>query len=174
MIDGLPEDQKLCLLLYYRDELTVAQIAEALQVSEGTVKSRLNYGRQKVKTKVEELEKQGTKLYGFAPMPLLALLLRQEAEAMSLPAGLTAASAATATTGAVVTGTAAATTAKVAGGLTVKIVAGVLAAGLTAGGVAVAKHAISSDNPMCQAYPSRRSYPWSSKRRTPVPPMRSC
>lgn len=173
MIDGLPEDQKLCLLLYYRDELTVAQIAEALQVSEGTVKSRLNYGRQKVKTKVEELEKQGTKLYGFAPMPLLALLLRQEAEAMSLPAGLTAASAATATTGAVVTGTAAATTAKV-GGLTVKIVAGVLAAGLTVGGVAVAKHAISSDNPMCQAYPSRRSYPWSSKRRTPVPPMRSC
>lgn len=146
MIDGLPEDQKLCLLLYYRDELTVAQIAEALQVSEGTVKSRLNYGRQKVKTKVEELEKQGTKLYGLAPMPLLALLLRQEAEAMSLPAGLAAASAATATTGAVVTGTAAATTAKVAGGLAVKIVAGVLAAGLTVGGVAVAKHAISPDN----------------------------
>lgn len=155
MIDGLPEDQKLCLLLYYRNDLTVAQIAEALQVSEGTVKSRLNYGRQKVKAKVEELEKQGTKLYGLAPMPLLALLLRQEAEAMPLPAGLTAASAATATTGAVVTGTAAATTAKVAGGLAVKIVAGMLAAGLTVGGVAVAKHAISSDNADVSSIPKQ-------------------
>lgn len=27
IIDGLPEDQKLCLLLYYRDELSVSQIA---------------------------------------------------------------------------------------------------------------------------------------------------
>lgn len=141
IIDGLPEDQKLCLLLYYRDELSVAQIAQALQVSEGTVKSRLNYGRRKVKSKVEALEKQGTKLYGLAPMALLVLLLRREAEAMPLPAGLTAAGAAAASNAAV-SGTAAAATAKAAGGLAVKIAAGVLAAGLIAGGAAVAKSAL--------------------------------
>ena len=141
MIDGLPEDQKLCLVLYYRDELSVAQIAQALQVSEGTVKSRLNYGRRKVKSKVEALEKQGTKLYGLAPMTLLALLLRQEAEAMPLPAGLAAAGAAAASNAAV-SGTAAAATAKAAGGLAVKIAAGVLAAGLIAGGTAAAKSAL--------------------------------
>lgn len=88
MIESLPEDQKLCVTLFYRDELSVQQIAEALQVSEGTVKSRLNYARQKVKAKVELLEKQGTKLYGLAPMPLLALLLKSEAKAVELPAGL--------------------------------------------------------------------------------------
>ena len=143
IIDGLPEDQKLCLLLYYRDELSVSQIAQALQVSEGTVKSRLNYGRRKVKSKVEALEKQDTKLYGLAPMALLTLLLRQEAEAMPLPAGLTAAGAAAATaTDVVASGAAAAVTGKAAGGLAVKIAAGVLAAGLVAGGAAAAKNAV--------------------------------
>ena len=141
IIDGLPEDQKLCLLLYYRDELSVAQIAQALQVSEGTVKSRMNYGRQKVRSKVEALEKQGTKLYGLAPMTLLALLLRREAEAMPLPAGLTAAGAAAASNAAV-SGAATAVTGKAAGGLAVKIAAGVLAAGLVAGGAVAAKNAL--------------------------------
>ena len=126
IIDGLPEDQKLCLLLYYRDELSVSQIAQALQVSEGTVKSRLNYGRQKVRSKVEALEKQGTKLYGLAPMALLTLLLRQEADAV-------ASGAATAVTG------------KAAGGLAVKIAAGVLAAGLVAGGAVAAKNALAGN-----------------------------
>lgn len=145
MIDDLPEDQKLCLLLYYRDELSVAQIAKALQVSEGTVKSRLNYGRQKVKAKVRALEKQGTKLYGLSPMVLLTLLLRQESEGLTLPTALTAGapaaavgSAAATTGGAVITAAAA----KAAGGLATKIVAGVLAAGLVAGGAAAAKQAI--------------------------------
>ena len=146
IIDGLPEDQKLCLLLYYRDELSVSQIAQALQVSEGTVKSRLNYGRRKVKSKVEALEKQGTKLYGLAPMALLTLLLRQEAEAMPLPAGLTAAGAAAVTaTDAVASGAATAVTGKAAGGLAVKIAAGVLAAGLVAGGAVAAKNALAGN-----------------------------
>lgn len=142
MIDDLPEDQKLCLLLYYRDELSVAQIAKALQVSESTVKSRLNYGRQKVKAKVQALEKQGTKLYGLSPMLLLTLLLRQESEGLTLPAALMAGvpTAAAATGGAAATAAAA----KAAGGLTTKIVAGVLAAGLVAGNAAVARQAIDS------------------------------
>lgn len=143
MIDDLPEDQKLCLLLYYRDELSVSQIAQALQVSEGTVKSRLNYGRRKVKAKVEKLEKQGTKLYGLAPMPLLALLLRQEAETLPLPAGLAAAGAAPVTAvDAAASGRAAAAAAKAAGGLAAKIAAGVLAAILVVGGTVAARNVL--------------------------------
>ncbi len=143
MIDSLPEDQKLCLLLYYRDELSIAQIAQALQISEGTVKSRLNYGRQKVKIKVENLEKQGTKLYGLAPMPLLALLLRQESAATPLPAGLaTASAAATATADAAVSGAVTTITAKTAGGLAVKIAAGLLVVGLAVGGMSAVKSAL--------------------------------
>ena len=41
ILDGLPEDQKLCVLMYYYEELSVADIADALGCSTGTVKSRL-------------------------------------------------------------------------------------------------------------------------------------
>ncbi|MCQ2431137.1 MAG: hypothetical protein MJ175_00885 [Clostridia bacterium] len=56
--------------------MRVKEIAACLACSENTVKSRLNYGRQRVKEKVEALEKQGTKLYSIAPLPFLVLLFR--------------------------------------------------------------------------------------------------
>lgn len=43
LIDGLPEAQRLCVLMYYYDEMGVKDIAAALETSEGTIKSRLNY-----------------------------------------------------------------------------------------------------------------------------------
>lgn len=86
IIDGLPEDQKLCVTLFYRDELSVGQIAKALEISEGTVKSRLNYARKKIKAKVEALEKQGVKLYGIAPIPFFIWLLKNSAEDITIPA----------------------------------------------------------------------------------------
>ena len=148
IIDGLPEDQRLCVTLYYRDELSIGEIAQALEVSEGTVKSRLNYARKKVKSKVEDLEKKGVKLYGLAPLPLLAWLLKTEASAveipasaMAAPAGASAAEVVTATVG---TGTTTATTATVgagtkviASGLIGKVVAGIAALSVAVGGIAV-------------------------------------
>lgn len=86
IIETLPEDQRLCVTLFYRDELTVGQIAQALEVSEGTVKSRLNYARQKVKAKVKDLEKQGVKLYGIAPIPYFIWLLKNSTEDVAIPA----------------------------------------------------------------------------------------
>lgn len=85
IIEALPEDQRLCVTLFYRDELSVSEIAQALEVSEGTVKSRLNYARQKVKAKVEELEKQGVKLYGIAPIPYFIWLLKNSTEDVAIP-----------------------------------------------------------------------------------------
>lgn len=81
ILDSLPEEQRLCILMYYYEELSVGEIAEALECSTGTVKSRLNYARKYIKTKVEELEKQGTKLYGIAPVPFIVwmLLLKENA-----------------------------------------------------------------------------------------------
>lgn len=45
MVDALPDKLRAAVVLYYYDELTVAQIADFLQVGENTVKSRLNYAR---------------------------------------------------------------------------------------------------------------------------------
>lgn len=152
MIDGLPVDQKLCILLYYRDELSVGQIARSLEVSEGTVKSRLNYARQKIKASVEKLEKQGVKLYGLAPLTFLAWQLKSEAEAASLPAALaavpavgtaggTAAAAGSAVSSgaasAAVTAPAAVGTKTLLNGIGAKVIAGILAGSVAVGGVAV-------------------------------------
>ena len=85
ILDSLPEDQKLCVLMYYYEELSVGEIAEALECSTGTVKSRLNYARKKIKNDVEELEKKGTKLYSIAPIPFILWMLRTSEEELSIP-----------------------------------------------------------------------------------------
>ena len=85
ILDGLPEDQKLCVLMYYYEELSIAEIAETLECSTGTVKSRLNYARKKIKTDVQELEKKGTKLYNIAPLPFILWMLRTNESSVSLP-----------------------------------------------------------------------------------------
>jgi len=76
IIDALPEDQRAVIGMFYYEEMSVKQIAAAMDASESAVKSRLMYGRQKIEKKVRELEKQGTKLYNLAPLPFLLLLFR--------------------------------------------------------------------------------------------------
>jgi RNA polymerase sigma-70 factor, ECF subfamily len=46
---GLPLPQRLVVVLYYLDDLSLQDIAEILEVPVGTVKSRLHYGRQALK-----------------------------------------------------------------------------------------------------------------------------
>lgn len=70
LIDALPPEQRMSVLFYYYDEMSVKEIAQAMETTEGTVKSRLNYARKSIKAVVEDLEKRGTKLYSIAPLPL--------------------------------------------------------------------------------------------------------
>ena len=59
----------------YFDEISVKEIAEIQGVAEGTVKSRLNYGRKSIKKSVEAYEKQhGIKLHCKGVIPLLLWL----------------------------------------------------------------------------------------------------
>ena len=91
MIDSLSEEQSMCILLFHIEGASIREIAVTLGCSENTVKSRLNYGRQNLKKKAEELQKKGYKLYSVAPLPLFLYLLRSQAgyldKAGSLAAG---------------------------------------------------------------------------------------
>ena len=58
IIDTLPDEQKDVVLLRYIKDLSYAQIAQVLDIAEGTVKSRLNRARLKIK---EQMEYRGTK-----------------------------------------------------------------------------------------------------------------
>lgn len=55
-LQKLPEKYRVPLCLYYGEELTTEEIAGCLRIPQGTVKSRLHKGREKMK---EELEAAG-------------------------------------------------------------------------------------------------------------------
>ena len=78
ILSGLPEEQRIIITMHFYEQLSVREIAETLGISEGTVKSRINYGKKKIRVEVEALEKKGTKLYGLAPIPFLLLLLKNQ------------------------------------------------------------------------------------------------
>lgn len=48
----LPPEQRAALALYYLEDLSVAEIAHALDVPAGTVKTRLLHGRRKLRTQL--------------------------------------------------------------------------------------------------------------------------
>ncbi len=86
IIDNLSLEQKTAVYLYYFNEMSLSEVAEEMGCSEGTIKSRLNYARKKIKVEVDGWEKKGTKLYSTG-VPVLVLLLKsqmKEANAMSL------------------------------------------------------------------------------------------
>lgn len=89
LLGKLPDDQRICIVMFYLQEMSISEIAESLGCSESTVKSRLNYARKKIQAQEKTLEKKGIHLHGMAPMLLLGYLLRSEmAGAQGLPDGM--------------------------------------------------------------------------------------
>lgn len=78
LIDSLSEEQRLCILMFHIEGISISEIARTIDCSENTVKSRLNYGRKNLRMKAEDLQKKGYKLYSVAPLPLFLMLLRSE------------------------------------------------------------------------------------------------
>ncbi|MBQ3600600.1 MAG: RNA polymerase sigma factor [Lachnospiraceae bacterium] len=82
LLDELPYEQRLCILMFHLEGASIREIADTMNCSENTVKSRLNYGRKNLSIKVGQLKEKGYQLYNVAPLPLLLILLRSEARAM--------------------------------------------------------------------------------------------
>ena len=65
MQEVLSDVQYQTVIMHYFNEMTVDEIAEVFECSRGTVLSRLNYSRAKMKTAIEDYEnKSGDKLHG--------------------------------------------------------------------------------------------------------------
>lgn len=86
IINTLPEDQRLCILMYYYQDMKVADIASSLELTVSTVKYKLSAARKTIKSEVERLEKKGTKLYAAFPFALLPSIINQAAQNVSAPA----------------------------------------------------------------------------------------
>ena len=159
IVGELPEAQRTAVTLFYFKDMSIKQIAALQEVSEDTVKSRLNYARKKVGDAVTTYEKKhGIKLHGTVIIPaLLALFFKQSsyaavAEAFLTTVGLSGlagtvgalgGAGAIGTAGALgtagVAGTAGGAGSLLAGGLFAKVaVAAVAALTITGGGIYVA------------------------------------
>lgn len=85
MLDALPEEQRICLILYYVEEMSTGEIAEELGVPVATVKSRLNYAKRKLQSMQADMEKRGIDLRGLAPVAFLLMLVQSERVEASVP-----------------------------------------------------------------------------------------
>lgn len=83
ILEGLSPEQKLCVQYYYYEEMSVSDIAELMQCSTGTVKSRLNYARKSLKEAINTFEvRTDTKLYSLAVLPVFFLAFKKAADAI--------------------------------------------------------------------------------------------
>ena len=84
--DTLSFNQYQVVLMFYFNELSISEIAQALEISEGTVKSRLNSSRAKMKTAIEDYEnKSGDKLHGVVFVPFFTTIFKEEAKSLAVP-----------------------------------------------------------------------------------------
>ena len=85
MEDTLSFNQYQTVLMFYFDEMSISEIAQGLEISEGTVKSRLNSSRAKMKTAIEDYEnKSGDKLHGVV-VPFFTTIFKEEAKSLAVP-----------------------------------------------------------------------------------------
>ncbi len=100
MIEALSDEQRMCIMMYYIEELSVKEIAEALGCSEGTVKSRLNYGRKNIKLRAEDMQKRGYNFKGISALALLLFLIKKQAvNSYAAPIAVTSSGASQGTVG---------------------------------------------------------------------------
>ena len=88
LVDQLPQAQRATVLLYYYDSCAIRQIADIMECSEGTVKSRLNYARKAMQQLIEQTEQRDNiRLHSFSPA-LLMLGLGAKEQTLQLSPGI--------------------------------------------------------------------------------------
>lgn len=172
MVEKLPEEQRACALMFWVQDLSIAEIADILGVSQNTVKSRIHYAKKKMTAEAEDIKKRNESIFsitGFALIPFLRWLFKNDSSFAANPEKAEGILKICKSAGSITkaTGTAKAvaetvkTTAKVGSavktvstvgagvvtkGIATKIIAGVLAAAIGIGGITLAVKNSNSNN----------------------------
>ena len=77
---ALTDEQRQTIILYYFDMMSVAEIAEIMECSVGTVTSRLSAARKKIRE-----AKNNDRLHAVMPIPVLSKIFMQECQHLKLP-----------------------------------------------------------------------------------------
>ena len=83
---ALTDEQRQTIILYYFDMMSVAEIAEIMDCSVGTVTSRLSAARKKIREAVLIYEKKNNdRLHAVMPIPVLSKIFMKECQHLKLP-----------------------------------------------------------------------------------------
>ncbi len=86
MQEALTDVQYQTVIMYYFNEMSVSEIAEFFECSKGTVLSRLNYSRAKMKKAITDYEKKnGDRLHGVVSVPLFGSIFKEESKHLKVP-----------------------------------------------------------------------------------------
>ncbi len=80
--ENLSDEQFRTVLMFYFNEMSLEEIADAVNIPKGTVKSRLNISRKRIKEGVEKYERE-SKDKLLITVPFLVLLFKEMAEEQS-------------------------------------------------------------------------------------------
>lgn len=86
IINGLAEDKRLIILMYYYQDMSTTEIADMLELPLTTVKYKLLAARGDIKKELEKLDKEGTRLYAALPFAIFPSMLSHAAKNISAPA----------------------------------------------------------------------------------------
>lgn len=135
-IETLPQEKQVCLQLFYFEGADIAEIASALGIPQGTVKTRLFVARKRLE---KELKKSGVGkdvFYSVGIIPLIASAFAWHSSKVHAPAALASKASAIASGTAAPTTAAAGVTVASAAGVTAGVVLPKIAAVVTAAAVA--------------------------------------
>ena len=135
-IETLPREKQVCLQLFYFEGADIAEIASALGIPQGTVKTRLFVARKRLE---KELKKSGVGkdvFYSVGIIPLIASAFAWHSSKVHAPAALASKASAIASGAAAPTAAAAGVTVASAAGVTAGVVLPKIAAVVTAAAVA--------------------------------------
>ncbi|MBR6046399.1 MAG: sigma-70 family RNA polymerase sigma factor [Ruminococcus sp.] len=83
IIDGLSPDQRSAVIMYYYDEMSVSEVAEAMGTNENNVSQKLHRARKKIRAQIEKLIGKGAM---FGAVPMRALLGELDTSAVGIAA----------------------------------------------------------------------------------------
>ncbi len=90
LIEKLPSKQKDSILMYYFEQLSLAEIAESMESTVNAISKHICRARDSLKKRIElDMQEEGKRAYmGVGPLPFLTLILQEEFSKMQIPTDL--------------------------------------------------------------------------------------
>ena len=92
IINSLPYDQRLCIIMYYFDDLSIKEIAKTLDLKENNIYQKLHTAKKYIKSEVEKLEKANNiRIHSLMPLGFFQSVISASVKELSKNAAMPAA-----------------------------------------------------------------------------------